>query len=84
MKKRTNQRCEEEKNVLSAPSSTPQVWKTVDGAPPLLDEVSNASCQALFKGIESEEWEKLYHKYVELNRAVNLKKPGNNHKAKAL
>ena len=34
--------------------------------------------------VVSEEWERLYCKYVDLHKAVNLEKPGNNHKAKAL
>ena len=41
-------RFEEVKKVLSAPSSTPQVWKW---RPPLVDE------EAIYTGMESEEWE---------------------------
>ena len=32
---------------------------------PLVDEDGHAACQAIREGIEGEEWEKLYYKYVE-------------------
>ena len=32
--------------------------------------------------VVSEEWERLYCKYVDLHKAVNLKKPGNNERRK--
>ena len=50
----------------------------------LLDEGWHASCQATYRGIEGEAWEKLCHNFGELHKAVNLPKLGNNHKAKAL
>ena len=43
---------------------------------------SGTAC--FFLLVVSEEWERLYCKYVDLHKAVNLKKLGNNHKAKAL
>ena len=38
----------------------------------LVDEDWHASCQAIFRGVDGEKWERLYHKYVELHQAVNL------------
>ena len=35
------------------------------------------------KGIEGPKWETMYNKYVEMRKAVNLKKPVANKKAKA-
>ena len=44
-----------------------------------------AICQAIFNGIEGRGvGGRLYCKYVELHKAVNIKKPDNNPKAKAL
>ena len=33
--------------------------------PPLVDEDWHAICQAIFKDIEGEEWEGMYHKKIE-------------------
>ena len=49
-----------------------------------MDEDWHAIYQAIFRGIEGEEWERFCYNYVELHKAVNIMKPSNNHKAKAL
>ena len=38
----------------------------------------------MLKGIEVEEWDRLYYKYVEMHMAVNIRTPSNNRKANAL
>ena len=43
-----------------------------------------AFCQALYKGIEGEDWEEVYSSYKEISRAVAVKKPQEAQKAKAL
>ena len=45
---------------------------------------ATATCQASFKGVEGAEWETMCYKYEKLHKAVNLKKSGENKKAKAL
>ena len=42
-----------------------------------------ALCQAIYQGIEGQEWETMYH-YKDLQPAVGTKKPGENQKARAL
>ena len=34
-----------------------------------------AFCQALYKGIEGEDWEDMYDSYKEMSRAVGVRKP---------
>ena len=43
-----------------------------------------AFCQALYKGIEGEDWEEMRDSYKEMSRAVGVKKPQEAQKAKAL
>ena len=43
-----------------------------------------ASCQALYKGIDGEDWEEMYFSYKEMSRAVGARKPQEAQKAKAL
>ena len=49
-----------------------------------MDEDWHAGCQAISKGVEGAEWEKLYCKFVEMNQAVNLRQPSTSRKAKTL
>ena len=43
---------------------------------------TNAVCQAITKDVEGTEWEKLYFKFVELNKAVNVRHPSENSRTK--
>ena len=43
--------------------------------PLLVDTDWHAFCQALFQGIEGEDWRELYDGYEEMSRAVGVKKP---------
>ena len=52
--------------------------------PPLVDADWHAFCQALYKGIEGEDWGEMYVSYKEMSRAVGVKKPQEAQKAKAL
>ena len=49
-----------------------------------MDEDWHAICQAMYKGVEGEEWERMYHNYKELHQAAKFLKPGESKKAKAL
>ena len=51
--------------------------------PPLVDADWQAFCQALYKGIEGEDWRELYDANKEMSRAVGFKKPQEAQKAKA-
>ena len=42
---------------------------------PLEDEDWDAVCQAIYKGVEGAERENLYHKFLEMNKAVNVRHP---------
>ena len=58
------------------------------GRPPLVDEGCRAvGChavgQAIYKGVEGAEWERMYHQFVEMNRAVNVR-PSGSSRAKTL
>ena len=50
---------------------------------PLVDEDWHAVCQAIHKDVE-EQREVVYHKYVEMHKAINLKKSSGSKKAIAL
>ena len=39
-------------------------------------------CQAIYKGIESEEWKRLCYSFVDMHKVVTIRKPGNNHMMK--
>ena len=52
--------------------------------PLLVDADWYAFCQALYKGIEGEDWEEMYDSYKVMSRAVGVKKPQEAQKAKAL
>ena len=54
-------------------------WKS-----PLVDEEWHAICQAIYKGVEGQEWDVKYYKYAEMHKAINRKKWSGNKKAKAL
>ena len=53
-------------------------------SPPLVDADWYAFCQALYNGIEGEDWEEMYESYKEMSRAVGVRKPQEAQKAKAL
>ena len=42
---------------------------------PLVGHDWHAFCQALYKGIEGEDWEEMYFSYKEMSRAVEMRKP---------
>ena len=50
----------------------------------MVDADWHAFCQALYKGIEGEDWGELCDAYHEMSRAVGVKKPQEAQKAKAL
>ena len=52
-----------------------RLWQTLIGMP---------SCQAIYKGIEGSDWEKLHDYYKEMSRAAGVKKPNESQKVKAL
>ena len=52
--------------------------------PPLVDADWYAFCQALYKGIEGKDWQAMYFAYREMSRAMEVKKPQEAQKAKAL
>ena len=52
--------------------------------PPWVDADWHAFCQALYKGIEGEDWGEVYDAYKEMSRAVGVEKPQEAQKAKAL
>ena len=51
--------------------------------PPLVDADQYASCHALYKGIEGEDWEEMYDSYKAMSKALGVKKPQEAQKAKA-
>ena len=52
--------------------------------PLLVDADWYAFCEALYKGIEGEDWEEMYFSHKEMSRAVRVKKPHEAQKTKAL
>ena len=54
------------------------------GGPHLVDADWHAFCQALYKGIDGEDWGELFDACKEMSRAVGVKKPQEAQKAKAL
>ena len=50
----------------------------------MVDTDWHTFCQALFQGIEGEDWGELYDAYQEMRRALGVKKPQEAQKAKAL
>ena len=60
-------------------------WKScvnVDRGSLLVDADWHAFCQALYKGIEGEDWGELFGAYKEMSRTVGVKKPQEAQKAK--
>ena len=52
-------------------------WTTLsskDGWPPLVDADCHAFSQAIYKGIEGEEWEELYCHCRDMSKATGAKK----------
>ena len=61
-------------------------WKTyinVDHVEPPIDADWHAFCQALYEGIEGEDWGDQNDAYNEMSRAVGVKKPQEAQKATA-
>ena len=54
----------------------PERW-----GPPLVDADWYAFCQALYKGIEGQDWEEMYDSYKVMSRGVGVKKPPEAHNA---
>ena len=52
--------------------------------PPLVDEDSHTVCQAIYKGVEGAAWETLCCKFVDINKAVNVRHPSGNSRVKTL
>ena len=52
--------------------------------PLLVDADWQFFCQAMYKGIEGNEWRELYNHYREMSKAAGAKKPSESRKAKAL
>ena len=52
--------------------------------PPPVDEDWHAVCQGTYKGVEGAEWETLYFKFLEINKAVNVRHPSVKSKTKTL
>ena len=44
----------------------------------------HAFCQALYKGIEGEDWGEMYEAYRDMSRVVGVKKPQKSQNARAL
>ena len=51
---------------------------------PLVDEDWHAVCQAIFNGIDGEEWERMHCKYIEIHKSVNIRHRSTSRKAKTL
>ena len=54
------------------------------GRTTLVDADWHPFCQAIYKGIEGEDWEELYDCHKETSKAAGVKRPNENQKAKAL
>ena len=52
--------------------------------PLLVDADWYAFCQALYNGIEGEDWEEMYDSYKVMSEAVGVKKPQEARKGRAL
>ena len=75
-------RAEEEgtsKALINDDHIKPERW-----GPPLVDADWYAFCQALYKGIEGDDWEEMYESHKEMSRAVGVRKPQEAQKANAL
>ena len=67
-----------QRTFINTTSAEDDRWR-----PLLVDEDRQAVCQAMKKGNDGEECERLFYKYAETHQAVNIRKPGNSHNAKA-
>ena len=67
------------KALINVDHIEPERW-----GPPLVDADWYAFCQALYKGIEGEDWEEMYDSFKVMSRVVGVKKPQEAQKAKAL
>ena len=57
--------------------------RTGEMGPPLVDADWHVFCQAIYKGIEGEDWEELYDCFKEMSKAAGFKKPHETPKTKA-
>ena len=62
--------CKSLKALTNVDHIEPERW-----GPLLVDADWYAFCQALYKGIEGEDWEEMRDSYKEMSRAVGVKKP---------
>ena len=67
------------KALINVNHSEPSRW-----ALPLVDADWYAFCQALYSGIEGEDWKEMYDYSKVMSRAVGVRKPQEAQKAKAL
>ena len=67
------------KALINVNHIEPERW-----GPPLVDADWFAFFQALYKGIEGEDWEDMYDSYKEMSKAVSVRQPQEAQKAKAL
>ena len=68
------------KALINVNHIEPERW-----SPPLVDADLYAFCQALYKGMEGEDWEDMYDSYKVMSKAVGVKKkPQEAQEAKAL
>ena len=67
------------KALINVNHIEPERW-----GPLLVDADWYAFCQALYKGIEGEDWEEMYDSHKIMSRAVGVKKPHEAQEAKAL
>ena len=66
------------KALINVVHIQPERWR------PPVDADWYAFCQALYKGIEGEDWEEMYDSNKVMSRAVGVKKPQEAQKAKAM
>ena len=67
------------KALINVNHIEPERW-----GPPLVDADWYGFCQALYKGIEGEDWEEMYDSHKAMSKALGVQKPQEAQKAKAL
>ena len=76
-------KCEDGGHEVSTREGPEELTLRTEGVGSQKSCIKHAFCQAINKGIEGEDWEELYDCYTEMSRAVGVKKPNENQKAKA-